>query len=243
MKNKLLLNICIYLAASVIWYFQLAAGVWGNNGEKCLSDMLCKFAHSGKYILYPFFGILVIGYLKYFIRSAIILRIAKIRSIIVFMIKKCIGLSLIMSAAQTMTALLVGMQYAGYHSNWQDTGSYMFRMFGIVLTHEIAVEWMIVLFFYVTFVHFLIMCNIVLVLWFFTESPLTGFVAFLSVLIYEGSHKSGSILFNMIDMEEGKIVYEEVGAWELLAYPVILFVLFVLIMQLIVRNKDFMRLS
>lgn len=243
MKNKLLLNICIYLTVSVTWYFRLAAGLWANAGEKCLSDMLCEFAHSGKYILYPFFGILIIGYLKSFIRSSIILRIAKIQSIVIFMIKKCIGFSLIMSVGQTMTALFVGMQYGEYHSNWQETGSYMFRMFGVVLTHEIPVEWMTVLFFYVTFVHFLIICNIIVLLWFFMEGPLTGFVAFLVILIYEGSRKSGNILFNTVDIDEGKIVYEEVGAWELLIYPAIIFMVFALIMWMVVRNKDFMRLS
>lgn len=243
MKRKFVFSIGIYIVAAVIRFLYIGNTQMADVGGRCLSDHLCDVAYYGYSVIYPIILIIMIGYFSDFFRSAVILRYRYSEVIIRNMLFRCFGFSILFSVMQTCIAVFTGLSMTKYTSNWHMWDSYVTSTFGIIMEKQVPTIILIVLYLYVTFIHIFIIGCIMCMMWYLTETPIAGFVSVLIVIVYESTARSRDVFFNVISMEESKVVLGMPGIWELVIYPMMLLVVIAAAMRVIICNKDFVRLT
>lgn len=240
-RKNFIRNVSIYFLITMICFIYVEKGKYYNIGNRCLSDMLCDALYYGKYIIYPFLMIILINFFKNDFRIAILLRYEKVLNMIKYLSFKSFLISMIISFGQTCLITVSGCINGMYKSNWRDASSYVRLALGVVMKKNIPTELIIALYFYITLLHVFLICMIICLLWWLTESPLPGFILVQVILIYEGTVSNGEILFNVISMEERKLVLGLLGVKELIFYPMLLIGGIYILMIAVIRKKDFVR--
>lgn len=241
--KKLLGNIAVIMVVILICFLQIAKGNTEKDSIKCLSDILCEMSYVGKYIIYPFLMIACMDYFKDFFRVGVILRYRDLSKLIISLFLKSIIFSAIVSIIMTCTAVFTGLQNVQFESNWQEWSSYMAFLYGHILDKPISASRVIVLYLYVTFIHMMFICAVMIVWEFLTESGIAGFLCCLMLLIYESVKSSEDIFFNVASIEASGLFFGKTGVWELCIYPIGLILSLFILIGIIAKNRDWLRVT
>jgi len=152
--------------------------------------------------------------------------------------KRLVILSLKFAISITLITVLVGMLATRQLSNWDSTNSYAYMKFsGFPIQTNIFI--LSLLLCVTMFCCIIFMGIIVLQCWWWSNTPIWGFLVALWILYYEGVDRGSSYLIGKYMMSPKIYLYGINIFWQIV-YPILLDLFIFIVCRILIKRRDFL---
>jgi len=232
------------ITPAIIYMTTLGCLRYSNKVSYCLSDVLCFDEHFTKFYIYPFVLIMIINLLKEEFRAGVVLRYRSSAKFMMKLSRRLIIIAALVGAYQTILTTAMGLVYTPYQCNWDSLTGYPFFLVKNVVTKVPPTAVIILAYFLSVFLTTLVISMFVMVLWWLTETPVTGFIIIVGLLSIETNISIYvNVLFSIVSLRPDKIFLSGIDPWSFLGYPILIILLLFISGTVIIRKIDFQRLK
>lgn len=155
--------------------------------QYCLSDMYCFADVRCKWILLTISLLFIIYLLKSDFRMSVIVRHLTIRRMWIKLCIKIAKVSFAIAAYMYIVVTIIGLNFGQIECNWTSRDCYGFRRVGLERFENPSVWEIMLIYFLITLLTVFIAGLSMTILWWWFNSPIVGFMALLSIYVFEMS--------------------------------------------------------
>ena len=222
------------------------AGIRGSHypGERCVLDVMCDVGYYGSRLLTPFTMLGIMLFIHEDFRIGILLRYSNIKRFLCHMIKKILLLSIVIAVVQTVMAIISSLYFTSLLCNWNQIDSYAAKMYGVILNEKASLLGVLAWFFYVIFIQTAVISSILCLFWWLTQTPVSGFVAVMILLVLESMPRYGTkLFFNVVSTLEINVLNGNFNILLMIIYPIVLLIMAYRCIAVVLCNCDYLRFN
>ncbi len=239
-KVGFVLYICVLTACC------LYAGMRGSHypGVRCRCDVLCDMGYYGARLAIPFAMVWMMFCYHRDFRVGVLLRYQSIYAFLRHLLGRTLCLSAVLSLAGTVIAWVCSGVYASKLCNWSEASSYAMAYYGVILPEPVSVWKIIVWYLWVMFVQAAVTATVLCLMWWLTQSPVSGFIAVMILLVLEAtSLQDLKLFYNVVSIQEINVLRGAFSLCRMVAYPLCLLLVLYGCMAVILVNRDYLRFN
>lgn len=221
-----------------------------------MADWTCYcqiYRHSGKMCVYDLIGLgmqnvvtvmvfvlfLVIYPFKEQFRSTVLVRQCKVHKLWCKMIRRLVAIGIVYAGYFGSIVCIMPLMFTKDICNWSDTNSFLFYKTGKVSEKFPSFVNMFAACYVTVFAAFLISGMIMLFVWWYTQTPIVGYIVSIgfAILDYTGFH----IYFANTSMSSFIISREGIVIWKHYVFPILAVVLIFIVFSVLYRQRDMLK--